>query len=217
MTKTARKRQILYQLYNEGYDPKTAQAYIKSPEGQQRYHNVKIGRSKYYTDYKKWQQQKGTITTPTESPEGTGTVKPMKEAPLQIDVTGKPTPLEQLQVIQPVGAIDAAGIPTPQLMQGTHIAAMFESLKGNYPEKYRWEKAGSDGLGNAWAPIINKWISASSENFLLGFACICTFLVVGIPSLRMLFEWMKERQQERREPPLQKRGKQVEERAFGKK
>lgn len=215
MVKRGKKSAILQQLYKQGYDPKTAQNYIESAEGQTKYPNLKISRSKYYVEYKK--HQKGTLTTATgegkEALEGsTEGVKPSPSQTLQIEVGGEPTPLTQLDIIHADGApaIGADGQVIPQLMTGDQLSGLFKAAKENYPEKYRWSNQADGLLGAVWSPIYNKWIAASNENFLLGFAIICTLLIIVRPTILTVIDWNTERK-ERRETlsPLEKRAEKA--------
>lgn len=111
--------------------------------------------------------------------------------PLQIQVTGEPTPPQQLQFITtPTGVIQQ---PTAQLITQEHMGWLWKSVATNYPQKYRWDDKASEFLGAVWFTIVNKWIQASSENWLLGFAVLCTIIVVLRPTILTLKEYMEKR------------------------
>lgn len=201
MVKRGKKSAILQALFKQGYTAKTAKNYIESPEGHAKYPNLKISRSKYYVEYQK--HKKGTVTTGDQTGEvGKEAQVPVTSpstSPLQIKVGGEETPLQQLNIITPEGAptIGADGQVVPQLMTGSQLSGLFKAAKENYPKKYQWSNDADGLLGAVWAPIYNKWIAASSENFLLGFAVICTLLIVVRPTILTIKDWSDQRKERR--------------------
>jgi len=212
MVKRGKKRQILTQLYKNGYDPKTAQDYLKTPEAKAKYGDIKISRGFYYNVYKEVKQ--GTVTSDTrvgesKSPEAVKTSLGEK-TPLKISVTGEPTPPEQLKIIQAGEGIQ----PQQQMLTGEQMSGFWQSIAYNYPEKHRWDDGANKFLGAVWAPVFNKWVSASSENFLLGFAVICTVIVVLKPTIMSIRDWQASKKSKESGTPLQKRVKRSEKEAL---
>lgn len=222
MTKRGKKSAILQQLYKQDYNNKTAQNYIESPQGKQQHPQVYIGakdpnhpisRSKYYSEYQKY--KKGTVTTgdPTREvgKEAQVPVTSPSTSPLKIQVGGEETPLQQLNIIHPEGApaIGADGQVVPQLMTGDQFSGFFTAIKENYPEKYQWSERADKLLGAAWAPVINRWIQASSENFLLGFAIVCTLGIIIRPTILSIKDWSDERKRREKSSPVKKRAEKA--------
>jgi len=96
-------------------------------------------------------------------------------------------------------------------MTAEQMCGLWTSIGYNLPEKHRWEEGANKFLGAVWAPVFNKWIQASSENFLLGFAIICTIIIVLKPIIMSVRDWQATRKKERGETPLQKRTRKAEE------
>lgn len=180
--KRGQKRQLLTQLYQQGYDPKTAKDWLTSQECIDKYGNtISIGKGYRYQIWREIKQ--GKLTPEKESSESK---EPMKKAPLKIEVTGEPTPPEQLKIIRAGEGIT----PTAQgMLTGEQMSGFWKSISYNYPEKHRWDDGANKFLGAIWAPLFNKWVSASSENFLLGFAIICTIIIVLKPTILSVRDW----------------------------
>lgn len=208
--KRGQKRALLLNLYQQGYDPKTAKAWLQSQACIDKYgQQLTIGKPYMYSTYKKYKQGQITAQTPSE---GTGTDKPMKKEPLTIKIEGKPTPPEQLKIIQPAGATQITG----QAINAENVASLFKCANVAYPEKFheRLDK-GADVLGALGCQIINKYLQASSENMMLGIFVFAIALVYIYPTVITIRDWSaKKKKSKESEKPLIKRGKQAEKKAL---
>jgi len=201
--KRGRKKQVILELFQQGYDPKTVMEYLKGAEAQQKYGKISASKGYIYPLYKEFKEGKITVQKPSEVRTER---EPMKKAPLKISVTGEKTPPEQLQIIQAGEGIT----PQQQMLTGEQMSGFWQSIAYNYPEKHRWDDGANKFLGAIWAPVFNKWISASSENFLLGFAIICTIIIVLKPTILSIRDWQESRKKKGGKTPLQKRTEKVE-------